>query len=138
MDFLLSVQLHSTIDQYYIKFYFCINIYRDGDGMEEFYKNSNYRSAWRPLTRENDLSIISTSSGVETLKKNNESVGTPTEVNKTPEQNEILKKLAEISADINTLNHIVLDQSEKINNLLSLFEGKEAAGKKNVFGLQRK
>ena len=120
------------------KVLFCINIYWDGDGMEEFYKNSNYRSAWRPLTRENNVSIISTSSGVETLKKNDESVETPTEVSKTPEQNEILEQLAEISADINTLNQIVLDQSEKISKLLSLFEEKEAAGKKNVFGLQRK
>ena len=89
--------------------------------MEEFYKNSNYRSAWRPLTRENDLSIISTSSGIETLKKNNESVETPTEVNKTPEQNEILKKLAEISADINTLNHIVSGSERKNKPICSAF-----------------
>lgn len=103
--------------------------------MKEFYQNSNYRSAWRTLTRENDLNIVSASSDVETLKKNNESVEEPARENETSEENDILKKLTEISADINTLNHLIQDQSEKMNNLLILLEEKDGIGKKSIFGL---
>lgn len=108
--------------------------------MEEAYQLSNFRSAWRPLNRENDLSKISTCtySGVETLKKNGESLEITAGENRTSEQSDILKKLTEISADINTLNHMLSDRMEKMDNLFSLLEEKEATGKKNVFGLQRK
>ncbi len=90
------------------------------------------------MNKENELSTISTSSGADTSKNNLKNVERPAKVNKKPELNDILKKLSEISDDINTLNHIILNQSEKIDNLLSLLEEKESAGKKNVFGLARK
>ena len=108
--------------------------------MEEAYQLSNYRSAWRPLNKENDLSKSSSCkySGVETLKKNGEKLEKPDVENKMSEQNDILKKLTEISADINTLNHMLSDRMETLDNLCSLMEEKESSGKKNVFGLQRK
>ena len=108
--------------------------------MEEAYQLSNYRSAWRPLNSENDLNKVSSCiySGVETLKKDGESLEKPSGENRMSEQNDILKKLTEISSDINTLNHILSDRMEKLDNLFSLLDEKEASGKKSVFGLQRK
>lgn len=102
--------------------------------MDEFYQN--YRSAWRPLTRDTVLNATSTSSYDETSKKNKENGETPIE--KILEQTDILNKLVKISTDIDTLNQMILDQSEKIDNLLSLLEKIDAAGKKTVFGLPRK
>ncbi|MEA4965544.1 MAG: hypothetical protein VB055_06965 [Oscillospiraceae bacterium] len=106
--------------------------------MEDVSQNSNYRSAWRPLSRENDLSTVSTSPGVETLKKSNESDSTPAARSDTSGQKEILDQLAETRSDIAALNQMLSEQSEKLDRLLGLLEEIGAGGKKKSFGLSWK
>lgn len=104
--------------------------------MDEFYQN--YKSAWRPLIRENKTGAVTTPFDTEKYKKDAENTGKSVNNSEIAKQNDILDKLAEISADINTLNHLVLDQSKKTDNLLSCLEEKEAAGKKPAFWLLKK
>lgn len=104
--------------------------------MDEFYQN--YKGTWRPLTRENEGNATNTSSDDKTAKKTTNNVELPVEVENVLKQVDILNKLTEISADISTLNRIIVEQQEKIDQLLSLLEQKDAAGKKSIFGLPRR
>lgn len=104
--------------------------------MDEFYQN--YKSTWRPLTRENETSATSMPPDAEKLKKDAENAGKHANNGETAKQNEILNKLAEISEDILALNRLILAQSQKTDNLLSCLEEKETAGKKPAFWLIKK
>lgn len=104
--------------------------------MDEFYEN--YKSIWRPLIRENETSAAGMPSGAVKFKKDVENAGKHANDGEAAKQNDILNKLAEISADIHTLNRSVLDQSQKTDNLLSCLAEKEAAGKKPAFWLLKK
>lgn len=104
--------------------------------MDEFYQN--YKSAWRPLIRENETSAAGVPSGAVKSKKDAEKAEKRTNDDEVARQNNILNKLAEISADIHALNRLVSDQSQKTDDLLSSLEGKEAAGKKPAFWLLKK
>ncbi|MET0017429.1 hypothetical protein [Oscillibacter sp.] len=99
--------------------------------MDEFYQN--YKSAWRPLVRENETSAVGMPPDAAKLKKDAENTGKHANSSEVAKQTEILNKLAEISADIHALNDLVLEQSQKTDNLLSCLEEKEAAGKKPAF-----
>lgn len=112
-----------------------MDLCRGGDDMEEIHRNSNYKSTWRPLIKEDDPSVISPSSGVETIIKNIEDSGKIAGRNEMPGQRDILKELAGISSGIDALNHMVIDQNEKIRNLLSLMDRKETEVKKSAFKL---
>ena len=109
-----------------------------GDGMEDVYLSADYRSAWRPLKRENDLSAVNSPSDAGTSVKDTKIVDTFTNVNEMTLHNDVLQKVSEISADLDRLDRRLQEQDEKISNLLSLLEGKEGTGKKSVFGQQRK
>ena len=80
-------------------------------GMDEFCKSSNYKSNWRPLLKEEDLSVVSPPN-IEKTKKGCESIEKSVERNETCEENDILKKLAKISTDIDTLNLMLSDQKK--------------------------
>lgn len=98
--------------------------------MEEFKQNSSYKSTWQPLSRENEQNIINTPTGAELIKKNSESDVKTTEKSETPELSDIYGKLAEISADINTLNNMLADQQETIGNLYLLLRKRKLQTKK--------
>lgn len=104
--------------------------------MDEFYEN--YKSAWTPLIRENEMNTAGMPHGAVKLKKDAGNAGKHTNAGEVAKQNDILNKLAEISADIHALNRSVLDQSQKTDNLLSCLAEKEAAGKKPAFWLLKK
>jgi len=104
--------------------------------MDEFYQN--YKSAWRPLIRENETSAASMPSDAVKYKKDAENTVKRANDGEVARLNDILNKLAEISADIHALNRLVLEQSQKTDNLLSCLEEKEAAGKKPAFWLLKK
>ena len=106
--------------------------------MEDVYLSADYRSAWRPLKRENDLSAVNSPSDAGTSVKDTKIVDTFTNVNEMTLHNDVLQKVSEISADLDRLDRRLQEQDEKISNLLSLLEGKEGTGKKSVFGQQRK
>jgi hypothetical protein len=106
--------------------------------MENVHQSSGYRSVWRPLSRENDLSFIGSPSLEATVEKDAENEVTLTKRNETTELNAVLKKISEISDDIRSLDRRLQDQSEKLENLLNLLEDREGASKKYVFGLTRK
>lgn len=99
--------------------------------MDEFCKNSNYKSSWQPLMKEEDPSVVSPPN-VEKTKKECESIEKSVEKNETCEENDILKKLAEISTDINTLNLMLSDQEKAIDDLFALLEKKETIAPKKV------
>lgn len=103
----------------------------DEYGMDDFCKNSDYKSNWRPLMKEEDPSVISPSN-VEKAKKQCESIEKSVEKNETCEENDILKKLAQMSADINTLNHMLSEQKQTIDRLFTLLEKKETIAPKKV------
>ena len=66
--------------------------------MDEFYEN--YKSTWRPLIRENEISAAGMPSGAVKLKKDAENAGKHANDGEAAKQNDILNKLSEISADI--------------------------------------
>lgn len=93
--------------------------------MEIVQRGSDYRSAWRPLSRENDLSIIGPPSS--------ESIETLTKINETADA---LNKISEI--DGSGLDSSLQDQNEKMRNLLSLLKDRETAGERTCFRLPEK
>ena len=102
--------------------------------MEGIYNDIHYKSGWRHLSKEENLDTLNTYLNVEASKKNAETPPKPAEGNEPSVQDDILKKLAKISADIDALHQTVQSQGEKIDNLFGLLEKKEAEGKKSVFG----
>lgn len=114
------------------------NFDRDGDGMEEVYQDSGYKSAWRPLSRECGTSAVGSPSPENTQKGNSKAVETDIKADEADEQNDIVKRISDISADIKRLDRRLQDQDEKISNLFNLLEGREGAGKKYIFGQPRK
>ena len=104
--------------------------------MDEFCKNSNYKSNWRPLMKEEAPSAVDPPN-VEKVKKECESIEKSVEKNETCEEIDILKKLAQMSADINTLNHMLSEQKEAMDRLFALLEEKETITPKKVLNLQK-
>lgn len=82
------------------------------------------------MDRENEQDIIATPTGVELLKKDSVSNINPNEKYVPPELSDINKKLAEISADINLLNTMLLDQQGTIDNLFALLRKRKLQTKK--------
>lgn len=105
-------------------------------GMDEFCKSSNYKSNWRPLLKEEDLSVVSPPN-IEKTKKGCESIEKSVERNETCEENDILKKLAKISTDIDTLNLMLSEQKKTIDDLFTLLEKKETITPKKVLNSQK-
>ncbi|MGW8114007.1 hypothetical protein ACVS9P_02290 [Caproicibacterium sp. NSD3] len=105
--------------------------------MDEFCKSSNYQSTWRPLIKEDDPSIVDSPPNVEKVKKECESIEKSTEKNETCEENDILKKLTQMSADINTLNHMLSEQKQTMDHLFTLLEKKKTMSSEKVLNSQK-
>lgn len=168
--------------------------------METFYEKSNYKSGWRPLSKENSLDAVSSFAETGASGKNAETgrkrpappipeppaaekagekqdfpageiekkqavpvagaekrqtlfcpcavgAGTANSSGKepavpahgeteTPEQGDIQKELSRIAADIDTMNHRLLRQGEKIDSLLQMME--KVAEKRGFFRTEKK
>lgn len=74
---------------------------------------------------------------VEKVKKECESIEKSVEKNETCEEIDILKKLAQMSADINTLNHMLSEQKQTMDRLFTLLEEKETITPKKVLNFQK-
>ena len=105
--------------------------------MDEFCKNSNYKSNWRPLLKEEDPSTVNPPPNVEKVEKECEYIEKSVEKNETCEESDILKKLTQMSADINTLNDMLSEQKQTIDRLFTLLEKKETITPKKVLNLQK-
>lgn len=106
--------------------------------MEELYNNMHYKSGWKPLNKEDNSDAESIYLKTETTKKREldpESAETLTEVVVIPEESEIMKKLFEISENINTLNNMIQSQRAETERLASLFEKSVLSSKKSALGL---
>lgn len=99
--------------------------------MDDFCKSSDYKSNWRPLMKEEDPIVVSPPN-VERTKKECESIEKSVERNETCEENDILKKLAKISTDINTLNLMLSDQKKTIDDLFAVLEKETTIAPKKV------
>lgn len=134
--------------------------------MEGFFENSNYKSGWKPLAKDDSINAIQTRLASETFNATMKNVAKPAEDNNKAEQKntkinppvkedsaeselkaseiskveeiDILKEISKISKDIQALNSMLLEQNEKIDNLLNLIEKADTSGKKSVFGLSWK
>ncbi len=104
--------------------------------MEDFYDNVHYKSGWKPLAKEDDSTILNTYKSAEILQKENTNsdIIKSDEVSDTPENNDILKMISEVSTRIDALNRCMTEQSENINNLLSLMKAETTASKKSTLG----
>ena len=100
--------------------------------MDDFCKSSNYRSTWRPLMKEEDSGIVNSPPNVEKVKKECESIEKTVEKNETCEESDILKKLTQMSSDINTLNDMLSEQRKTMDRLFTLLEEKETITPKKV------
>lgn len=105
--------------------------------MDDFCKSSNYRSTWRPLIKEEDSGIVNSPPNVEKVKKECESIEKTVEKNETCEESDILKKLTQMSSDINTLNDMLSEQKQTIDRLFTLLEEKETITPKKVLNFQK-
>jgi predicted RNase H-like nuclease (RuvC/YqgF family) len=105
--------------------------------MDDFCKSSNYRSTWRPLMKEEDSGIVNSPPNVEKVKKECESIEKTVEKNETCEESDILKKLTQMSSDINTLNDMLSEQRKTMDRLFTLLEEKETITPKKVLNLQK-
>jgi predicted RNase H-like nuclease (RuvC/YqgF family) len=105
--------------------------------MDDFCKSSNYRSTWRPLMKEEDSGIVNSPPNVEKVKKECESIEKTVEKNETCEESDILKKLTQMSSDINTLNDMLSEQKQTMDRLFTLLEEKETITPKKVLNLQK-
>lgn len=74
---------------------------------------------------------------VEKVKKECESIEKSVEKNETCEEIDILKKLAQMSADINTLNHMLSEQKQTMDRLFTLLEKKEVTSSKKTLDDQK-
>lgn len=130
--------------------------------MEGFFENSNYKSGWKPLSKEYNVNTINTGLGSETFNVNiqngkkelankqqsndKKTINKPSDSEtynanaenvaddaKLSEQNNIIEELSKISENIKALNDIIVSQNEKIDNLLSLYEKIETESKKSIF-----
>lgn len=76
--------------------------------------------------------IVVSPPNVEKTKKECESIEKSVERNETCEENDILKKLAKISTDINTLNLMLSDQKKTIDDLFAVLEKETTIAPKKV------
>lgn len=110
--------------------------------MEEFNHTSNYKSVWKPLLREDDLSLTDTVSDIDKSKtkadKNAGNIETPAEAKTTSKQKDVYDKITELCSDIELLHRMILEQGEKTDSLMNFLIEKDTGNKKNVFGLLRK
>ncbi|WP_143807005.1 hypothetical protein [Papillibacter cinnamivorans] len=113
--------------------------------MESILGNSQYKSGWKRLTREDETEIITAYKKMEpTEKKLTEKVAAEKqEMQKTaepaalPDSAEILKLLAELNGKIDDLTQYVTSQDDAFNTLLNQMKAEAASGRKG-FGFLKK
>ena len=87
--------------------------------------------------KEEDSGIVNSPPNVEKVKKECESIEKTVEKNETCEESDILKKLTQMSSDINTLNDMLSEQRKTMDRLFTLLEEKETITPKKVLNLQK-
>lgn len=112
--------------------------------MENLYNNTNYKSGWKPMVREDDSTVLSTYKKAESSNNKNSSSINSTNIaaeeNKKPaetvsvlDNSEVLKILAELSTRLDTLDARIAGQSETLNSLLLKTESVLDKSKKSIF-----
>lgn len=98
--------------------------------MGESFEKKHYNSGWRPLCKENftgsDILIETSNKLPNKAMENNGNVQTPSQ-SLLNNQDELVQALAAISNEITALDKKILDQSKKLDHLLSALDDVDPA-----------
>lgn len=113
--------------------------------MESILGNSQYKSGWKRLTREDETEITTTYKKTEPAEKKlpekepaeKQEIQKPAEPAAAPESAEILKLLTGLNDKVDALAKSVADQNDVFNTLLNQIKAETASGRKGLGFLKK-